>query len=234
MTPFHTQSHTGCNNWEGDNEHIRNLALNISGKQPLIRLGRTRKTMKMSDGIPEGRGQIRSASHWVHIHTLQKSVCLPVTNFLIKVFVFPNHQSPFSDPHAIDLPLLKHNSCAPHALLHPTPLLLLVSSAVPITQPMYISQDIHCSGYSSCPLINHKPQPHCNKQNDSNNEIYALLGHYTAYSSNPVPTFRDKLSAQPSRIKKSNQNAGNNMAEKRKSYLHRGGKAWNHERKQYY
>jgi len=42
-------------------------------------------------------------------------------------------------------------------------------------------------------------------------------------SSNPVPTFQDKLPAQPSGIKKSNKNAGNNMAEKRKTSLHRGG-----------
>jgi hypothetical protein len=63
MTPFHTQSHMGYNNWKDDNEHIRTLALNISVEQPLIRLVRTRKTMKMSDGIPAGRGQIRSAPH---------------------------------------------------------------------------------------------------------------------------------------------------------------------------
>ena len=81
----------GYKNWEGENEHIWTLTLNISGKQYIIRLGRTRKTKKMSDGIAAGRGQIRSAPHWVHIHTLQKSVCLPVTNFLIKVFIFPNH-----------------------------------------------------------------------------------------------------------------------------------------------
>jgi hypothetical protein len=83
--------------------------------------------------------------------------------------------------------------------------------------------NLHFSRYYYCPLITQKPQPHCNKQNDSSNEIYALLRHYTAYSSNPVTTFRNTLSAQPSRINKSNQNAGNNMAEKSKYYLHRGG-----------
>ena len=37
-------------------------------------------------------------------------------------------------------------------------------------------------------------------------EIYALLGHYVAYSDNSLPTFRDNLSVRFQRVKKSDPN----------------------------
>jgi len=38
-------------------------------------------------------------------------------------------------------------------------------------------------------------------------EFCTLLGYYTAYSGNSVPTFRDNLSVTSSRVKKSNMNS---------------------------